>query len=69
VERSVVPACEFGLFAAISGELRASLWTARIGLPFAVLLPVALPLLAWGIERDERSHSERADLKIEVEAP
>jgi ATP-dependent Clp protease ATP-binding subunit ClpC len=65
----VVPACEFGLFAAVSGELRTSLWTARIGLPFAVLLPVALALLAWAIERDERSHSEWDDLKIEVETP
>jgi len=65
----VVPACEFGLFTAISGEFSASLWTARIGLPFAVLLPVALPWLAWGIERDERSHSEWDDLKIEVEIP
>jgi ATP-dependent Clp protease ATP-binding subunit ClpC len=61
----LVPLCEFGLFAAVSGEIRGSIWNARIALPFIVLLPIGLSLLAWAIEREERYRSEWADLTLE----
>jgi len=61
----LVPLCEFGLFAAVSGEIRDSIWGARIALPFTVLLPFGLSLLAWAIEREERYRSEWADLTLE----
>jgi len=63
----VVPICQFGLLAAVSGELQEGVRIVRLALPFTVLLPVGLSLLAWGIEREERDHSEWADLKIETE--
>jgi len=61
----LVPLCEFGLFAAVSGDIRSSMWSARIALPFTVLLPIGLSFLAWAIEREERYRSGWADLTLE----
>jgi ATP-dependent Clp protease ATP-binding subunit ClpC len=61
----LVPICEFSLFLAVSGDLGASIRGALWALPFVVLLPTGLSLLAWAIEREERYKSEWASLNLD----